>query len=329
MSHPDEGTIQALLDGELDAEQRSRIELHLSACASCAARLDEARAFQQEADRLVEMVVVPPASVLRRGARRRTQVRALAWAASIVVAVAAGYWGRGTTFSPPAELREGDRPTQTVAATPPATTIAPPAVPAPAVDTAPDAGAAAKSRRPAEPLAAARPDAGRDASGEARDAAPRPEAKVLDRAAAAPPAAAEREALDARANEATPNANRLADETATTWRVASMEEAVRVLGGQIRLIDGLTPNRIEVGPGTAVAGAEPSLQVVRVVYAGGAIMLDEQRPAPVLGARKEAVASGAFAQRPAPGWQEQGEIRFVVTGSVSVDSLRALGARVR
>ena len=330
MSHPDEGPIQALLDGELDAEQRSRIELHVSACASCAARLAEAREFQQEADRLVEMVVVPPASVLRRGRRRRTVVRALAWAASIVVAVAAGYWGRGTTVSPPAELQEGDRPTQTVATTPPAPATVPPAVPAPGKEV--DAGAAAKSRRSVEPLAAASPDAGRAASGEARDAAPVPEAKVADRVAAAPPAAAEREAPDARANQAAPNDNRLADEAVKAWRVASMEEGVRVLGGQIRLIDGLTPNRIEVGPGTAVAGADPGVQVVRVVYAGGAVVLDEQRPAPVLGARKEAVAagaSGAFAQRAAPAWEQRGDIRFVVTGSVSVDSLRALGARVR
>ncbi|HQR18612.1 MAG TPA: zf-HC2 domain-containing protein [Gemmatimonadales bacterium] len=158
MSHPDEGTIQALLDGELDAEERSRIELHLSACAACAARLAEAREFQQEADRLVEMVVVPPASVLRRGQRRRTVVRTLAWAASIAVAVAAGYWGRGTT-SPRAELQEGDRPTQAVATAPPATTTTPPAAPAPApaLGKDADAGAAAKSRRSVEPPAAASP----------------------------------------------------------------------------------------------------------------------------------------------------------------------------
>ncbi len=334
MSHPDEGTIQALLDGELDAEQRSRIELHVSACAACAARLAEAREFQREADRLVEMVVVPPESVLRRGRRRQTVVRTLAWAASIVVAVAAGYWGRGTTVSPPVELQESDRPTQAVATTPPATTMAPPAVPAPApaIGKDADAGAAAKTRRSVEPLAGASPDAGRAASGEARDAAPVPETKVADRVAAAPPAAAEREALDARANQAAANENRLADEAVTPWRVASMEEAVRVLGGQIRLIDGFTPNRIEVGPGTAVAGADPGLQVVRVVYAGGMVVLDEQRPAPAPGARKEAVASGAsgaFAQRAAPAWEQRGDIRFVVTGSVSVDSLRALGARVR
>ena len=50
-------------------------------------------------------------------------------------------------------------------------------------------------------------------------------------------------------------------------------------------------------------------------------MLDEQRPAPVPGARKEVAASGAsgaFAQRATPSWEQRGDIRFVVTGSVSV-----------
>lgn len=293
MPHPDEGTIQSLLDGELPADERARLELHFRSCADCAARLAEAREFHQEADRLVEMVVVPQPPARSRG--RRTPVRTLAWAASIVVAVAAGYWGRGTTST-----------------TPPATSIAPPA---------------------AQPPAQAKEaDAGRVASGEARDAAPKPEPKVVDRVVAvpqAPPAAAEREAPAARANAAAAADSRLADEAVTEWHVGSMEEAVRVLGGQIRLIDGLAPNRIELGPGTAVPGADPDLRVVRVVYAGGGVMLDQQRPAPALGARKEAAASGAVAQRPAPGWEQRGDIRFVVTGSVSVDSLRALGARVR
>jgi anti-sigma factor RsiW len=307
MSHPDEGTIQSLLDGELDAEQRARLELHFRSCAACAARLAEARGFLQEADRLVDMVVVPPASVLRRGAGRRTVVRSLAWAASIVVAVAAGYWGRGTTFTPPAELKEGDRPT-VVSTSPHEDTVVP------------------TTEEPAPVANAAR---GRVAAAAPRDAAPRPEAKVVDQVAAPPPAAADRQALDARANAVAPSDSRLADEAITAWRVVAMEEAVRVLGGQIRLIDGLTPSRIEIGPGTAVAGADPGLQVVRVVYAGGAVMLDQQRPASVAGLHKDAAVSGVAARRAGPGWKHRGEIRFVVTGNVSADSLSALGARVQ
>ncbi len=70
-----------------------------------------------------------------------------------------------------------------------------------------------------------------------------------------------------------------ADEPAAAWRVISMEEGVRLLGGQIRLIDGLAAERVETGPGTAVAGADPAVAVVRVIYASGAVTLDEQRSA--------------------------------------------------
>ena len=331
MSHPDEGTIQALLDGELDAEERSRIELHVRGCAECAARLAEAQAFLAEADRLVELVVVPQAPGVQRAPRgRRALVRTLAWAASIAVAVAAGYWGRGTTVQPPTELQEGDRPSD-VAAAPPVNTAAPAVEPTQPAKTVPKesvAGGAKSARRVEEVVPTASSDSGALAA--AQNAAPRPEAKALGQVASPPPAAAERDALDARANEAVAKDNRLADEAVTAWRVVSMEEAVRVLGGQIRLIDGLAPSRIEIGPGTAVAGADPGLQVIRVVYAGGTVILDEQRPAPVPAARREAAsASGAVAQRAAPGWQQRGDIRFVVTGSISVDSLRALGARVQ
>ena len=105
-----------------------------------------------------------------------------------------------------------------------------------------------------------------------------------------------------------------------------------MLGGQIRLIDGLTPDRVESGPGTAVAGADPALPLVRIVYAAGGVILEEQRPLGHAGERQESsskAALGAAAPGVATAWQERGGIRFVVTGSVSADSLRALGARVR
>ncbi len=111
-----------------------------------------------------------------------------------------------------------------------------------------------------------------------------------------------------------------------------MEEGVRLLGGQIRLIDGLAPERVETGPGTAVPGADPSLPLVRVIYASGSVILDEQRPATEVAARREAAtdaATGAAARASVTAWQEHGGIRFVITGSVPADSLRALGARVR
>lgn len=303
MPHLDDGTLESLLDGELDAAERARVETHVASCSACAARVTEARAFQSEADRLVEVLAVPSLPARSRGTSpgRRTLVRTLAWAASILLAVAVGYWGRGAEPGKAVVLQEGERPAGGRAAAPPATTTT--------------AQAPTEAARPA--------------------AAPPAEAKSADEPAVAepPPApqAAERALQDARANEVAAKAAKPVDAPAAAWRVISMEEGVRLLGGQIRLIDGLTPERVETGPGTAVPGADPSLPLVRVVYASGSVILDQQRPAAAVAARREADASvaGAAAASSLTAWQERGGIRFVMTGSVSADSLRALGARVR
>lgn len=54
MSHVDDGQLNALLDGELDAEERSTVEGHLAACRICRDRLEEARAFLIESGSLLE-----------------------------------------------------------------------------------------------------------------------------------------------------------------------------------------------------------------------------------------------------------------------------------
>ena len=56
MSHLDEGTLHALLDGELGSTELMEIEAHLGGCAACSARLRDAREFLEEADRLVGSV---------------------------------------------------------------------------------------------------------------------------------------------------------------------------------------------------------------------------------------------------------------------------------
>jgi hypothetical protein len=70
MSHLDEGTLHALLDGELGSTELMEIEAHLGSCAACGSRLRDAREFLAEADRLVNSVqfgrftgaTVPPAA---------------------------------------------------------------------------------------------------------------------------------------------------------------------------------------------------------------------------------------------------------------------------
>jgi hypothetical protein len=69
----------------------------------------------------------------------------------------------------------------------------------------------------------------------------------------------------------------------------TMDQAVDLLGGSIQLIDGLTPQRVEVLAGVDVVGADPSRQVVRVYYEEpnlGLVTLDQQRPGPSFDARR-------------------------------------------
>ncbi|MGH7512311.1 MAG: anti-sigma factor family protein, partial [Gemmatimonadales bacterium] len=56
MSHLDEGTLHALLDGELETHEVAEIQAHLGSCSSCGLRLREVKEFYAEADRLIASV---------------------------------------------------------------------------------------------------------------------------------------------------------------------------------------------------------------------------------------------------------------------------------
>jgi putative zinc finger protein len=66
MSHLDEGTLHALLDGELDLTEVSEIQLHLGSCVACGSRLQEVKQVLAEADRLVGAVEMPAGGAARR-----------------------------------------------------------------------------------------------------------------------------------------------------------------------------------------------------------------------------------------------------------------------
>jgi hypothetical protein len=168
-------------------------------------------------------------------------------------------------------------------------------------------------------------------------AAPPRTQPVADRAGLAP---APKQAPAARAARA--------EELLSTFRRATLEEAVARLHGSIRLIDGMRAEQVEVGPGALVAGADRSRDVVRVVYfdpAGREIRLDQQRigaPADaVSGARELAETSDlGMSERDtlttaAPGgqirlrWIDRGTFWLSLTGTLPPDSLRRLVARVR
>jgi anti-sigma factor RsiW len=124
MSHLDEGTLHALLDGELDLAEVSEVQKHLGTCVACGSRLQEVKQVLAEADRLVGAMQVPAATrtvsepsppqappppfrsdrepawdeppvllvpdPVDPNARRRRWLRGLKWAAAIVVVVVGG-----------------------------------------------------------------------------------------------------------------------------------------------------------------------------------------------------------------------------------------------
>ncbi len=66
MPHLDEGTLHALLDGELELAEVKEIQTHLGACAACGSRLQDVKQFLAEADRLVGALEIPAGSARTR-----------------------------------------------------------------------------------------------------------------------------------------------------------------------------------------------------------------------------------------------------------------------
>lgn len=96
MSHVDEGTLHAYLDGELPAAERATLEAHIAACSACRAQLTDERALVERASKLLGLAqpVERPAPPLHQLRQRRLMGRLgmpLAWAASVVLALSVGY----------------------------------------------------------------------------------------------------------------------------------------------------------------------------------------------------------------------------------------------
>jgi len=83
MSHVDDGTLNALLDGELDEAEAAEVRAHLAACTECAARFQDAQRFLHEAADLLGVLTpaapeVRPAEALARPERGPAGVAPLA-----------------------------------------------------------------------------------------------------------------------------------------------------------------------------------------------------------------------------------------------------------
>jgi hypothetical protein len=270
MSHLESGTIHALLDGEIPSTELGPIQAHLAACAECRALLDAERRLQAESDGLIELLELPGDLSEMKGAPRRRWARGLAWAASLVAAVGIGWAGRGWRQPNP------PRPTITdqVAAPLPPPPVVPVAAPAPvpAAENQPERSPAgnvartkAATRRAPAPVVAQEELKSKLESRDVLTPAPpaRADSGVLARepqVAAAPPAAAGATSgisapVAAERKSAGLRMQAFALTTAPPEAIG-LPDAVRRLGGSLRLIEGMVPLRLEAQG-----------QTVRVVYA--------------------------------------------------------------
>jgi len=118
MSHVDDGRFAAYLDGETDHTETTEIREHTEACANCRARLDDLRRVREQARAILRSSApvsrqAPALAELAARARVREseaaqrrqlgQLRRFAWAASVVLAVAVGWYAREASFRPRAE----------------------------------------------------------------------------------------------------------------------------------------------------------------------------------------------------------------------------------
>ena len=110
MRHADEGTLHAHLDDELSPAELTEFQAHLAVCAACREQLDEARRVREEAHAILRRADPPPvaapdfAAILARReqaapppatpAQGRPRSLALAWAASVVLALGAGWFAQ-------------------------------------------------------------------------------------------------------------------------------------------------------------------------------------------------------------------------------------------
>jgi Putative zinc-finger len=357
MSHLDEGQLAALLDNELEPGEKLAVEAHLASCAECRAVWDDTRSFAAEADRLVAAVELPPkplamprssAAVPRDSplpsARRPVPWKALAWAASVMLAVGLGYSMRSVSrYGTDSARLPGSIDSGMFTARADKVVAPPPEAPAPPSVRAgqPARGAPAEAEKQSEPLASRLDKGSTGQSGNlARAAAP------ASAPSGAAPAATDRErasdALNARPADTPSAARGLAAPVGATFQEVDMAMAVRSLAGSIRLVDGLEPQRVLAGPGTLFAGGDPEQQTIRVVYLdppGRELWLDQQRTGVALESRGAHPAAGLLPGdtvivTPSGGgrsirWIDQDGFRLTLTGFLSADSLRSLVPRVR
>ncbi|HEY6091131.1 MAG TPA: zf-HC2 domain-containing protein [Gemmatimonadales bacterium] len=341
MSHVDEGTLHAYLDGELSSSERAAVDAHLGQCGECRAALAEERALLERATALLGSArprerAAPPFEQLRREPRVSRSPRRLgvplAWAASIALAVGLGYYlhapaGRPATVAlqSPTEPAQAERDEAAAPANQPTAPAAPshrevrerqvphqlarqsPAADALTADSVARKDSGAVGVVALEPRVALRsvtptPTSAGNATGAAASRIDEVEVRPGARAAAAPPVQARR-ALVPR------------DLVATSWPVISRGTAASLLGEKPVGLPGLATREIRRSPGPdSTIVVEQSLDAATVIRI-------YQRP---MGAGYYAFDSSsakAVTDRLA---RYVGRLRVEISGPLSADSLNRL-----
>ncbi len=254
MSHPDDGVLQELLDGELAPADEAVVRAHIAGCAPCTTALAELKGIQAEADTIVSRLDLDPPLPVRqvRSARApRRDLRLLGLAASALL-VAGTSW---VLFRSPNASQHREV----------ADTVSGIALPFPAQErvevdvTTPAPAAAPADMAPPRP---AGQEAGEDfklpgnPSAEASGVVAKPEARK-DEAAAVP----EHDI----ANAALRSTDAVAAK-ATASQALTLAEAEARVGGRLLFIDSLTPQSVEV-----VRTGTDTLTEVRQTYLVGGV----------------------------------------------------------
>lgn len=334
MSHVDEGTLHAYLDGELPPVERERVDTHLKGCPACQARLAEERALIERASRLLGMAApperaLPPLAELRKPRLIWRLRRPLAWAATIILAVGIGWYARGSYHLEEARQSTAETAAPKIAAAPRATPTD--RLAAPSARLQDESKDQANRERDAERHPATRqaPNAATNAlaTGAAAPRPPEPDSikpavalqlrgdRALPASAPAPDAASGVVALDGAERRATPAPS-------TAWPIIAHQPARDVLGVEPVAIPGFAVRTYRRNP------LAPEIIVEQITDAGTVISLIERRADNALDGRTE-VAALNEPRAMAKSLNERlgrfvGSLRVEIEGPLTSDSLSKL-----
>jgi hypothetical protein len=351
MFHLDERVLEKLVTGSASGNEAAKYSRHASGCRQCSRMLEEWRDNFPEIDEIYPWLgetegsvatVTPMGMMVSPGVSGwrlpRLDPANMLWVVALLMALLVGYGAHrmrkadagldlagSVRRPPPASAGSGagavmpEKGATKPAAEPKSAATTPP--PAPATTPRTAAPPVTRERAPA-PVRTASPEPKREKPQPVRRAESLPDS-------------------DSRPTGSAP-ATSSGFPVSANFRRVSMSEAVLKLGGQLRLIEGLEPDHVEIGPASAVPGSQAGLDVIRVVYrssSGGRILLDQQLiPADASGFRPlddPALEGGETAFGSAPNgvsvgtWLDNDGYRMSLVARASVDSLRRLVPLIR